>query len=95
MLWFLSIERADLPFESRPGQKTTYRSITIDGEEVEFTEGFTDLHTRVYEETLAGRGFGIDVARPSVELAHRIRNARVSPSPTARHPFLDGLTKRV
>ena len=79
MLWFLSIDRNDLPFEATPGQKTTFRSITIDGEEVEFTEGFTDLHTRVYEETLAGRGFGIAEARPSIELTHRVRNA----APTA------------
>jgi UDP-N-acetyl-2-amino-2-deoxyglucuronate dehydrogenase len=88
VLWFLSIDRADLPFEATPGHKTTFRSITIDGREIEFTEGFTDLHTRVYEEVLAGRGFGIDVARPSVELAYRIRNARVAAKPTALHPFL-------
>jgi UDP-N-acetyl-2-amino-2-deoxyglucuronate dehydrogenase len=89
VLWFLSINRSDLPFEASPGQKATFRSITIDGEEVEFTEGFADLHTRVYEEALAGRGFGIDAARPSVELAYRIRNAKASASPAARHPFLD------
>lgn len=88
VLWFLSIDRKDLPFEAIPGGKTTYRSITIDGEEVEFTEGFTDLHTRVYEETLAGRGFGITDARPSVELAHRIRAAAPQARPSALHPFL-------
>src|SRR5205814_31088 len=58
--WFLSSESADLPFAPEPGVKTTFRSITVDGHEVEFSEGFTDLHTRVYEEVLAGRGFGID-----------------------------------
>ena len=47
-----------------PASKTTFRSITVDGEEVEFSEGFADLHTRVYEEMLAGRGFGIADARP-------------------------------
>ena len=52
----------------QPGVQTTFRSITVDGEEIEFTEGFTDLHTRVYEEILAGRGFGITEARPSIEL---------------------------
>jgi UDP-N-acetyl-2-amino-2-deoxyglucuronate dehydrogenase len=74
--WFLSVDAQDLP----PGatSATTYRSITIDGEELEFTEGFTDLHTRVYEEVLAGRGFGIDDVRPSIELVHRIRNAPIS-----------------
>jgi len=55
----------------------TYRSIKIDNEEVEFTEGFTDLHTKVYEKTLSKEGFGIEDARNSVELVYRIRNALV------------------
>jgi len=86
--WFLSVDPADLPFEAHPGQQTTYRSITIDGEEVEFTEGFTDLHTRAYEEIFAGRGFGIDDARPSIELAYRLRTATVHPRDDMVHPFL-------
>jgi UDP-N-acetyl-2-amino-2-deoxyglucuronate dehydrogenase len=57
--WFLSVDSQDLPAQAKTAGKTTYRSITVDGKEVEFSEGFTDLHTRVYEETLAGRGFGI------------------------------------
>ena len=77
MTWFLSTDSSDLPFAPQPGAKTTYRSITVDGEEMEFSEGFADLHTRVYEEVLAGRGFGIDEARPSVELTASIRNDRV------------------
>ena len=56
MRWFLSTDPADLPFTPEPGVKTTFRSITVDGDEVEFSEGFADLHTRVYEEMLAGRG---------------------------------------
>ncbi|MCD4751395.1 MAG: Gfo/Idh/MocA family oxidoreductase [Thermoanaerobaculales bacterium] len=71
--WSLSINKDDLPFEPEPGKKTTYRSITVDGEEIEFSGGFTDLHTRVYEETIAGRGFGLDDARPSIELVHYLR----------------------
>jgi len=71
--WFLSADAADLPLSAEPGAKTTYRSITVDGSEIEFSEGFTDLHTRVYEEVLAGRGFGIEDSRPSIELTHRIR----------------------
>jgi UDP-N-acetyl-2-amino-2-deoxyglucuronate dehydrogenase len=90
VLWFLSIDRRDLPFPAVPGGKTTFRSIAIDGEEVEFSEGFTDLHTRVYEETLAGRGFGISAARASVEVAYRIRSASAAASPSALHPFLRG-----
>ena len=81
--WFLSADPADLPFSPVAGQKSTVRSITVDGEEIEFTDGFTDLHTRVYEEIIAGRGFGIDEARPSVELAYRIRTGTVVPRPTA------------
>ena len=73
--WFLSAETSDLPFAPEPGVKTTFRSITVDGQEIEFSEGFTDLHTRVYQEVLAGRGFGIEDSRPSIELTHRIRQS--------------------
>jgi UDP-N-acetyl-2-amino-2-deoxyglucuronate dehydrogenase len=73
--WYLSAEAADLPFAPVPGSKTTFRSIVVDGEQLEFSDGFTDLHTRVYQEVLAGRGFGVGEARPSIELSHRIRHA--------------------
>ena len=73
----------DLPFTPVPGSKTTYRSIVVDGEQLEFSEGFTDLHTRVYEEVLAGRGFGISDARSSIELSHRIRTAAITNPATA------------
>ena len=76
--WFLSADSADLPFTAQPGGKATFRSISVDGEEIEFSEGFTDLHTRSYEEILAGRGFGIDDARASIELARRIREQPVT-----------------
>ncbi len=78
--WFLSTDAADLPFVPQPGVRTTWRSIVVDGQEVEFSEGFSDLHTRVYEQTLAGLGARIADARASIELAHRIRHARVTPS---------------
>ena len=84
--WFLSTDGADLPFAPEPGAKTTFRSITVDGQEIEFSEGFADLHTRVYEEVLAGRGFGIEDARPSVELTAQIRQATVRPAPAQAHP---------
>ncbi len=86
--WFLSIEARDLPFQPEPGRRTTLRSIEVDGEELEFTEGFADLHTRVYEETLAGRGFGLEAARPSIELAYRIRTATPGPGAAPPHPRL-------
>lgn len=76
--WFLSAETADLPVSAQPGQRASFRSMIVDGREIEFTEGFTDLHTRSYEEILAGRGFGTKDARPSIELAHRIRSTSVS-----------------
>jgi UDP-N-acetyl-2-amino-2-deoxyglucuronate dehydrogenase len=87
--WLLSTRTTDLPFKPEPGVKTTFRSITVDGNELEFSDGFNDLHTRVYEATLAGRGFRISDARPSIELTHRIRRAEVSPAEAAlRHPLL-------
>ena len=85
--WLLSTDVHDLPFTAQPGVKTTFRSIVVDGEEVVFTEGFTDLHTRVYEDVFAGHGAGIDDARPSVELAYRIREAPLAPAETG-HPLL-------
>lgn len=89
--WFLSIEKKDLPEEYKSKGKATFRSITIDGHEVEFSEGFTDLHTIVYRETLAGRGFGLDDARPSVVLAHDIRNARIIGVNEKSHPLVKNL----
>ena len=86
--WFLSVDQQDLPEATRQANKTTFRSITVDGGEVEFSEGFGDLHTRVYERTLAGNGFGIEDARPSIELTHRIRQAEISPRDALAHPFL-------
>lgn len=73
--WALSIDYNDLPAHIKESGKSTYRSITVDGEEVQFSDGFTDLHTRVYTETLTGRGFGIDDARPSIEAVYNIRTS--------------------
>jgi len=87
--WFLSIDAQDLPDETKAARKTTFRSITVDGKEVEFSEGFTDLHTRLYEETLAGRGFGIETVRPSIALAHDIRHARPTGLRPDSHPMLE------
>ena len=86
--WFLSTDTADLPFTVEPGERTTYRSITLNGKELEFTEGFTDLHTRIYENILAGQGFGIDDARPSIELAHKIRTTKPVEQMDNLHPYL-------
>jgi len=75
--WLLSVDGEDLPAACREQGRAAFRSITIDGEELDFTDGFTDLHTRVYEDVLAGGGFGIRDARPSIELVHQIRHAEV------------------
>jgi UDP-N-acetyl-2-amino-2-deoxyglucuronate dehydrogenase len=88
--WFLSVDAKDLPFTVEAGKRSTFRSITVDGEEIEFSEGFTDLHTRTYEETLAGRGFGIEDARPSIELVYRIRSAPIAAIDGSAHPRLRG-----
>jgi UDP-N-acetyl-2-amino-2-deoxyglucuronate dehydrogenase len=87
--WFLSVDARDLPHKLEPGGKTTFRSITVDGTEVEFSDGFTDLHTRVYERTLAGEGFGIAEARPSIQLVHDLRQAPMTASTSDdAHPYL-------
>ena len=84
--WFLSVDRNDLP-ASVQGKKTTYRSIKVDGEEVEFSEGFTDLHTRSYEEVLAGNGFGLSEVRPSIEIVSAFRTQPIAPRSGVVHPF--------
>ncbi len=75
--WFLSLDKNDLPRDIRAKGQPTFRSITIDGEELEFSGGFTDLHTVVYRDILQGGGYGIAEARPSIELVHSIRHAKV------------------
>jgi len=87
--WFLSIDRNDLPEGIIESGKTTFRQIIVDDKEVEFTEGFTDLHTKVYSETLEGRGFGLEIAQPSVELVEKIRNEKISAKQTIVHPFAE------
>ena len=92
--WFLSINRADLPPDVVAKGKSTFRSITIDGSELEFTEGFTDLHTRVYEEILAGRGWGITDSRPAIQLVYGINNSKVTSDNAYCHPFVQTLRGR-
>lgn len=73
--WKLSINYDHIPAEIRAKGKRTYRSLTLNGEEIEFSDGFTELHTKSYEGILKGQGFGLKDAKPSIELAHQIRNA--------------------
>ena len=84
--WFLSVDRNDLPDQVQ-GKQTTHRSITVSGEEVEFSGGFTDLHTQSYQQILAGNGFGLDEARASIEMVSTIRVSDLSPNDGEQHPF--------
>ncbi|SLM29327.1 conserved hypothetical protein [Desulfamplus magnetovallimortis] len=76
--WSLSTDRNDLPKEAMEKGIPTFRSITVDGEEIEFSGGFTDLHTLVYQEILDGKGYGIEDARASIELVSKFRKMPVT-----------------
>ncbi|MCX6170662.1 MAG: Gfo/Idh/MocA family oxidoreductase [Ignavibacteriales bacterium] len=88
VVWYLSIDENDLPKEIKLQNKPTYRSIIVDDKEIEFTDGFSDLHTKVYGEILSGRGLGIIDARPSIEAVYNIRFAKVSENKNLIHPLL-------
>ncbi len=85
--WFLSVNYDYIPDEIKADGQRTYRSITVDGEEIEFSGGFTDLHTRSYEEILAGNGFGLDEAYGSIETVSTIRNLVPAGLKGEYHPF--------
>lgn len=85
--WFLSSDINDVPQTAREQGQRTYRSITVDGEEIEFSGGFTDLHNRSYEEILAGRGFGLEENRVAIETVSHIRSAPVETTGDI-HPFV-------
>lgn len=86
--WFLSVDVEDVPKAQQDAGQRTFRSITIDGEEIEFSGGFTDLHTRSYEEILAGRGFGLEENRVAISTVAHIRNAQQAALTGDYHPFL-------
>lgn len=86
--WLLSLNHNDLPGEVRKRGQRTFRSITIDGEDIEFSDGFTDLHTATYRNILEGRGFGLDEARRSIETVYTIRNSNAVGLKGEYHPLL-------
>lgn len=88
--WFLSVDGADLPAGYLESGRSAYRSLTIDGRELEFSEGFGDLHTSLYQEVLSGRGFGIEDARPAIELVYRIRKDEMAKPGGDVHPMAQG-----
>jgi UDP-N-acetyl-2-amino-2-deoxyglucuronate dehydrogenase len=89
--WFLSINENTLPQVAVSNGKRTYRSLTIEQKEIEFSEGFTDLHTVSYKHILDGHGFSINDALPSIELTHNIRNAKSIGVKGDYHPFIKNM----
>lgn len=85
--WFLSIDENDLPKEVKEKLQRTYRSITIDNEELEFSNGFTELHTKSYQKILLNEGFGVDEVKNSIEIVHDIRNKAILQT-GEKHPFV-------
>jgi UDP-N-acetyl-2-amino-2-deoxyglucuronate dehydrogenase len=85
--WFLSVDSGDLPGEIKANGQRTWRSILVNNEEVEFSTGFTELHTRSYEMIMKSKGFGIENARKSIELAYAIRNSEPAGLKGAYHPL--------
>ena len=85
--WFLSIDENDLPNYIKKINQKTYRSITIDEQELEFSKGFTDLHTESYKEILKGNGFGLEDVKQSINIVHDIRNKSILKS-GEKHPYI-------
>lgn len=86
--WFLSVNYEHIPEEIKVAGQRTYRSITVDGNEIEFSGGFTDLHTKSYEHILGGGGFGLEEARKSIEIVSSIREQEVVFNSSDIHPFV-------
>jgi UDP-N-acetyl-2-amino-2-deoxyglucuronate dehydrogenase len=91
--WFLSIDYADIPHDVKVKGQRTFRSITIDGEEIEFSEGFTDLHTKTYQHILEGKGFGLEDARDAINTVFNIRNSSPVGLTGDYHPFANSYKK--
>jgi UDP-N-acetyl-2-amino-2-deoxyglucuronate dehydrogenase len=86
--WFLSLDYNDIPEPVKKTGRRTYRSLKLDGEEFEFSEGFTDLHTLTYTEILSGNGFGLKEAKQSIETVYTIRNAKPVGLQGDYHPLI-------
>ena len=87
--WFLSVSYNYIPEEVKAQGQRTFRSITVDGKEIEFSGGFTDLHTLSYEHILQGGGFGLNEARKSIEIVSCIRKSEIQTDIGQIHPFID------
>ena len=93
--WFLSVNGAYIPETIKSQGQRTYRSIIVDGNEVEFSDGFTDLHTTSYQKILAGKGFVLEEAKKAIEIVTTIRNAELSPLLADYHPFAARVKSRI
>jgi len=89
--WYLSLRKDTIPDEAKKEGMSTFRSITMEGEEIEFSGGFTDLHTISYQKILAGEGFGIREGRKSIEIVHNIRTSTPIGLKGDYHPILKNL----
>jgi UDP-N-acetyl-2-amino-2-deoxyglucuronate dehydrogenase len=86
--WFLSVDYNDLPSKVREQGGCAWRSLTVDGQELDLSDGFSDLHTAVYRDILGGGGFGIQDARPSIDLVYHIRHTVETPADGLVHPYV-------
>jgi UDP-N-acetyl-2-amino-2-deoxyglucuronate dehydrogenase len=93
--WFLSIDYEDIPPQIKEAGQRTFRSITIDGEEIEFSGGFTDLHTVSYKNILEGKGYGLEAARKSIQTVYTIRNTEPIGLTGDYHPIIKKIEKNV
>ena len=87
--WFLSIDYGDIPEDLKASGVRTFRSITVDGAEIEFSGGFTDLHTLSYQEILKGEGYGLEAARSSIQTVYHIRNTEALGLKGDYHPIIN------
>jgi UDP-N-acetyl-2-amino-2-deoxyglucuronate dehydrogenase len=88
--WFLSIDVDDVPVAERAKGRRTWRALVADGADIEFSDGFTDLHTRIYEEILAGRGYGVEANRAAIETVAGLRGVAPVAGGDRVHPFARG-----
>ncbi|MEP2735224.1 MAG: Gfo/Idh/MocA family oxidoreductase [Erythrobacter sp.] len=92
--WFLSLDYNDIPEEERAKGKRTFRSVVADGENLEFSDGFTELHTKIYEDVLSGGGFGVEENRVAIETVTSIRTAPIAPAGDLAHELAQKLVRQ-
>lgn len=86
--WFLSLDVNDVPAQERAKGKRTFRAVVANGDNIEFSDGFTELHTKIYEDILSGGGFGVEANRVAIETVSSIRNAPIASISDLTHPFV-------